>query len=340
MKAHLMKHLFALSTCMALTLISANGMEVEQFVQQLSPHGKWINHPTHGQCWRPSIAKSKGWRPYTVGNWIHTNHGWTWNSSEPFGNITYHYGRWANDPDAGWLWVAGSQWAPSWVAWRYGTEFIGWAPLPPKSLESPNQSWGSNVETLLSIAPNDYSFVQTKDFSNFTPSDLVPRDENLHCIYQTQNVTQTRVGKTDVLAGGPSLNELNQILEIDLPTYQLDKTQSIQRAKVIASSPSFADTPAESKPKQLTDLKPLGELKQELSAMREEQAEVTHQTRITVYSGPPIIYYPNHCDTSRQRSVIHSRYYTSPTIICRPNYRHRHHNRCEPTPIRKNFVIR
>src|SRR6185369_4273322 len=31
----------------------------------------------------------------------------------------------------GWCWVPGTEWAPSWVDWRYGEGFVGWAPLPP-----------------------------------------------------------------------------------------------------------------------------------------------------------------------------------------------------------------
>lgn len=35
-------------------------------------------------------------------------YGWTWFSDEPFGWATYHYGRWAWDSQAGWLWVPGT----------------------------------------------------------------------------------------------------------------------------------------------------------------------------------------------------------------------------------------
>ena len=30
----------------------------------------------------------------------------------PWAEITYHYGRWYDDPDQGWVWVAGTEWAP------------------------------------------------------------------------------------------------------------------------------------------------------------------------------------------------------------------------------------
>ena len=65
------------------------------------------------------------------GRWNWTDNGWYWDSDEPFGWATYHYGRWYNDDYYGWLWVPDDQWGPSWVEWRYKDDYIGWAPLPP-----------------------------------------------------------------------------------------------------------------------------------------------------------------------------------------------------------------
>jgi hypothetical protein len=52
-------------------------------------------------------------------------------SNEPFGWITYHYGRWYYDNYYGWVWMPDDVWAPAWVEWRYDDDYIGWAPLPP-----------------------------------------------------------------------------------------------------------------------------------------------------------------------------------------------------------------
>ncbi len=35
---------------------------------------------------------------------------------------------------SGWFWVPGDEWAPAWVDWRYGDDYIGWAPLPPEDM--------------------------------------------------------------------------------------------------------------------------------------------------------------------------------------------------------------
>ena len=78
------------------------------------------------------------WRPYEYGHWVYTDEwGWYWVSDDEeddWGWVTYHYGRWAFDRGLGWFWVPGDEWAPAWVDWRYGDDYVGWAPLPPDEL--------------------------------------------------------------------------------------------------------------------------------------------------------------------------------------------------------------
>jgi len=104
--------------------------DVSFFYEELAPYGEWIDHPQFGWVWTPyNIPFS--WRPYTRGQWVYSDCGWTWMSHEPFGWAVYHYGRWFWDPYIGWLWVPGMQWAPAWTEWRIGQGWVGWAPLQP-----------------------------------------------------------------------------------------------------------------------------------------------------------------------------------------------------------------
>ena len=106
---------------------------IDQFYDELAPYGEWVYHPRHHYVWLPR-AVDQGWRPYTVGHWLSTEkYGWYWNSYEPFAWAVYHYGRWGYEPDYGWYWVPGDTWAPAWVQWRYGTDYVGWAPVQPSS---------------------------------------------------------------------------------------------------------------------------------------------------------------------------------------------------------------
>ena len=111
--------------------LAQDGFAIDQFYDELAPFGEWVNHPSHGYVWLPR-AVAPDWRPYTVGNWVDTEeYGWYWDSNEPFAWAVYHYGRWSFDPAYGWYWVPGDTWAPAWVQWRYGDEYVGWAPEAP-----------------------------------------------------------------------------------------------------------------------------------------------------------------------------------------------------------------
>ncbi|MCF8476939.1 MAG: hypothetical protein K9G60_07900, partial [Pseudolabrys sp.] len=108
-----------------------------EFQAALQPYGSWHRHARWGLVWVPA-HRPRGWRPYTYGHWVYTDDwGWYWISDreeEDFGWVTYHYGRWVLDRRMGWVWVRGEQWAPAWVNWRRGGDYLGWAPLPPDAV--------------------------------------------------------------------------------------------------------------------------------------------------------------------------------------------------------------
>jgi hypothetical protein len=106
------------------------------FYSSLEPHGQWMELEPGFVAWRPTIMHR--WTPYQSGRWVWTEYGWYWDSYEPFGHITYHYGRWYYDDYYGWIWIPDYEWAPAWVEWRYDDDYIGWAPLPPYATFSVN----------------------------------------------------------------------------------------------------------------------------------------------------------------------------------------------------------
>jgi uncharacterized membrane protein YgcG len=101
-----------------------------------------------------------GWRPYVEGRWIWTDDGWYWDTSEPWGWATYHYGRWYYDDYYGWVWTPGYDWAPAWVEWRYGGDYIGWAPLGPYAVWS--VGWGIHYRRYWSTPHSWWSFVDCR----------------------------------------------------------------------------------------------------------------------------------------------------------------------------------
>lgn len=99
---------------------------VDLFFEPLARHGRWVE-TRWGRAFQP--AAPQGWRPYQNGQWLENRF---WMSADPWGWATDHYGRWGFDQALGWVWVPGTTWGPSWVAWREADEVVGWAPIPPR----------------------------------------------------------------------------------------------------------------------------------------------------------------------------------------------------------------
>lgn len=162
---------------------------IEVFQSSLAPYGRWFQHEKYGLVWTPTVVDVR-WRPYTSGNWIYTDYGWTWNSDEDWGWATYHYGRWFFENGIGWVWVPGYDWSPAWVSWRSGNGLLGWAPLPPEI------GWDdgfivdvSSFDTF--IPPFYYSFVEERYFTSpgiAAYIALVPR--NVTFIRETSDITR------------------------------------------------------------------------------------------------------------------------------------------------------
>jgi Family of unknown function (DUF6600) len=107
------------------------------FQEALAPYGHWERHPRWGAVWVPDDVPPD-WQPYEYGHWVYTDEwGWYWISDpeeEDWGWVAFHYGRWANDRRLGWFWIPDDEWAPAWVDWRYGGDYVGWAPMPPEEI--------------------------------------------------------------------------------------------------------------------------------------------------------------------------------------------------------------
>jgi hypothetical protein len=105
------------------------------FYDSLSPYGNWTDLQGYGWCWQPTVVVvNPYWQPYyNCGHWVYSNCGWYWCSSYSWGWAPFHYGRWFRHHHLGWCWMPDKVWGPSWVSWRYGDHYCGWAPLPPGS---------------------------------------------------------------------------------------------------------------------------------------------------------------------------------------------------------------
>jgi len=107
------------------------------FYDELSQHGQWVDYENYGPVWHPTEVE-QDWRPYMNGRWTPSKEGYVFETQEPWGWATYHYGNWMPTDNYGWVWAPGRTWYPSTVAWRTSPEnapvdssYVGWAPIPP-----------------------------------------------------------------------------------------------------------------------------------------------------------------------------------------------------------------
>lgn len=184
------------------------GVEIRasaDFYAPLGDLGVWVDVGNYGRCWHPRRV-ARDWRPYTDGSWVWTDTGWYWESDEPWSWACYHYGRWAYDDSYGWVWVPDVEWGPSWVEWRYGGGYCGWAPLPP--------GVGFDFE----ISPSFFAFVEIGHFhERIRPSRLIFNNRSI--INKTANVTNIRretrtfgnAGRREVFVNeGPRFDEIQR----------------------------------------------------------------------------------------------------------------------------------
>lgn len=119
---------------------------MDAFRETLQQFGSFHTHPLYGEVWKPSeqIAMP-GWSPYPRCHWQfdREQRSWVFNDPTPWGAIVHRHGRWANDPQYGWIWAADSNFGPGWVVWRAEPHQVSWAPMLPEQHgnQPPRDGW-------------------------------------------------------------------------------------------------------------------------------------------------------------------------------------------------------
>jgi hypothetical protein len=210
-----------------LATASAAEMASRFFFEALRPYGEWLEIGQFGRCWRPSGVGER-WAPYTIGSWAYSRQGWTWVSQEDFGGIVYHYGRWFRLDGAGWCWVPDLEWAASWVSWRYGTELVGWAPLPPKAKWNPQSGIGIWADRDFETGPENYVFCPISAFADTLLSDvLYPPSARATCFQRSVSITNLAASGKSVFCGGPAYNWAAARVKGGIPVIRVVKERSL-----------------------------------------------------------------------------------------------------------------
>ncbi len=177
---------------------------VSDFHEPLATHGVWVEVEDHGRCWRPHHVAA-GWRPYCSGYWVWTDCGWYWVSDEPWAWACYHYGRWYLHPHHGWMWVPDVVWGPSWVCWREGGGYVGWAPLPPHVRFHGEVIYAEHIR----VEPAWFVFVQHRHFHEpIRPRNVIVNNTTI--INQTVNITKIKRVEKTIVQGSPTTVVVNE----------------------------------------------------------------------------------------------------------------------------------
>lgn len=206
-----------------------SSMDISYFYDYLSDFGRWVYYPGYDYVWIPDNM-TWGWHPYSHGRWVWTDWGWTWISYFSWGWIPFHYGRWVWEPDFGWFWVPDTIWGPAWVSWRYGSSWIGWAPLPPRY----HYARGHGLFlTSIDLADDCWLFV---DIYHFDVDNIMryvlPPERNAICIRTTVFKAQLEEREGRLINDGLSLNEAERITHRRFSTYRIEDLKSLQSTRI------------------------------------------------------------------------------------------------------------
>jgi len=208
-------------------------VSIDFFYDNIGSDGNWVEVADYGYCWQPSVAVSNShWRPYSDGYWAYTDVGWTWVSNEDFGWATYHYGRWTRLRDRGWFWVPGREWGPAWVSWRTGGDYVGWAPLPPRSrgdVDYDDRPISGQVDVEFDIGPDYYNFVDVRYIGEPVLRErIVQPTLNITYISNTVNVTNITYTNSVVYNHGPDYDMLSRYSTRPIRRMTLERDSNVE----------------------------------------------------------------------------------------------------------------
>ncbi len=199
------------------------------FFDGLDPYGDWVRADDYGYVWQPEVIRwNPRWRPYTDGHWIYTDRGWYWETDEPFGWATYHYGRWVCLQHHGWVWVPGETWAPAWVSWHTAEQYVGWAPMPPQVKYDPSRHSTAPIDADAFIGPAYYNFIATQHMGHDRYDEYYfDRQRNWDIIKQTRNVSRYRPQENRdqhyVVIEGPDYDHVHGLGNRPMPVYNINQ---------------------------------------------------------------------------------------------------------------------
>lgn len=190
--------------------------------------------------WRPTndLAASmvignedKEYVPYNNGQWVNTDNGWYFKANTPQEDLTSHYGRWAYDPNVGWVWLPGKVWSPAWVEWRENADYVAWAPIPPGSYIQ------NDAITTTIVNENRYTVVEKRSF--IEPSVYKYRyqyveNKNKIMIKEMTKTDGVMIKNKTVINKGPEVSGIEKVSGKKIEQYKIKKTDKPEGTGITA----------------------------------------------------------------------------------------------------------
>lgn len=200
-------------------------IDFQVFYENLAPYGTWINDAQYGYIWAPDVDNN--FRPYyTNGHWVNTEYGNMWISNYSWGWAPFHYGRWTLNNRYGWVWVPGYEWGPSWVTWRQGGGYYGWAPMAPGV--SINVSFSSGYHV-----PNHYwTFVPYRNIYSTRLYSYHSVRRAPRIINKTTVINNTYINNDISYVSGPSRSDIRRTTGQEVKTYAVSRNNRSARTQV------------------------------------------------------------------------------------------------------------
>jgi hypothetical protein len=235
--------------------------------------------------WRPSaelvsseIAKgtmTHEYTPYNNGQWLNTDDGWYFKANNPPEDLTCHYGRWAQDPNLGWVWLPGKVWSPAWVEWRENPEYVAWAPVPPGTYIE------NNTVNVTTLNENRFTIVEKKHF--IEPSVYKYRyqyveNKNKIMIKEMTKTDGVTIKNRTVIDKGPDVASIEKASGKKVEKVKINKTKNkgeegYKEGEISVFTPDFKTT-KEVKKEPVTKPEKLVSYKDAKKITKEEKKEL------------------------------------------------------------------
>jgi hypothetical protein len=145
-----------------------------------------------------------------------TEYGNTWVSDYEWGWAPFHYGRWFYDDYEGWVWLPDTVWGPSWVSWRSGGGYYGWAPL------GPGISINNNFARNYFVPNNHWIFIPQRCIYYPSYGRYWEPRRNFYIINNTTYINNIYTNnRNERCFTGPRGDEIRRVTRQNVPVYRI-----------------------------------------------------------------------------------------------------------------------